>query len=372
MQGTRLIAALLAGTAATVTMAAIVPSEADVSISPMMAVTGFTLYEPPDRFEHSWYDYMQSASGGPSPGNKPTAYPTDYQKYPYRAVFFGGYENRNNQQGYDSAMFVVYSKVPASDIFTFAYEQSRGTYGNIRATAKSMTKLGWDDDDECVVVYNSWGGVSSGQVNIYHYAFSTYVTYREPYYFDFDFYYQDCGALQMNGLGNLTNVPYGYILTCKNLDGTGGGSQSGSSSSGSGGSSGGGSSGREIPSGVPGGAGSISVPDDTWDDWKTSSGGGSNPGKYPWEDEKNIPEKDWKPTIPDYPGGSEDDNRNNDVWQTPEYTPPDLPFTDDDINIPKMPDVNFPSVPIPDFQFPGIDYQPEVSGSWPPPFPGTN
>ena len=383
MKTSNLLASIAIGTAATISMAVITPSEADASISPRMEVTGFDLYDPPDRLNHAWYDYTDS-QGSPSPGNQITEFPTQYAKYPYRAVFFGAFEDRNHLQGYDSTVFVVFSTKPVLDNFKFEYLESRGFYGHIRATL-----TGWSDDDVFLVGYNNWGGVSSGQVNVNHWGTARYITYRDPYYFEFDFYYQDCGALQMDGLRNITDVPYGYILTCTDSNGSGGGSQSGSSSSssGSGGSSSSsgsaGSSSNPAP-GVPGGPGSIPSPESSWSDWDQSSSIGSNPDKYPWEDESNDPSKDWNPTIPNYPGGSEGDTgEQGDTWTLPEYSIPDIPFTDNDLNIPPMPDMNWPEVPIPDFNFPdmpqmpdatppALDYYPEFAGGWPPPFPGTN
>lgn len=375
MQKKCLIASLIILVVILVTIALIVFFNDDVQILdddiPTMDIIGFDLYNPPDRLVHSWFDYTDG-KGGPSPDNKPTDTPTFMAKYPYRAVFFGGFEDRTHTQGYDSGVFIVFSTKPVLDNFTFEYKSTRGPYGNIRATLND-----WADDDVFIVGDNTWAGVSSGQVNVYHWATTRHVTYKDPYFFTFDFYYQDCGTLQMTGLRNIADVPYAYILTCTDSNGLGGGSQSGSSSSGSsssgssGGSSGGGNS---VPSGIPGGPGTFPEPESSWSDWEQSGGGRSNPETYPWEDDNSIPEKDWNPTIPNHSPGSEaDTGEKGDTWELPEYTIPGLPFTTDDLNIPPMPELNFPAIPgMPDATPPSLDYYPDEAGAWPPPFPGTN
>jgi uncharacterized membrane protein YgcG len=414
---------------------------ADGLIQPYVQVRGFEYYKNPNHFN---MDYSMGPDGGSAVWN---------ELYPYRATFFGAMKTNatGSAQGYDSMMYVLYSKTPTVNFLSFQYLTTRSSTGHIRATATtaSLDKFGVRSDSEWVLMYRPWQGVQEGDQTLYTYNFTTYSDSSLPFSFDFDFVYMNEGnnnTGSVQGLLSIPGVQYGYQYYCTSspegphAEGAepgspgglpGGGSSSGGdgSSSGGGGSSGGdgsssggdgSSSGDDNPHGgdgtssgdddppekcpcgcnhwsnqdvecsctcedcickkptSPGGgssSGGSGPPDDGYGEYDPpEEGGGRNPGDYPWEDDRNTPDLDWEVDVPDYPGGSEDDEgENGDTWELPEYDIPDPPFGDGDLNIPPAPSFDFPETPgMPEVNPPRLDYKPEAGGGWPPPFPGTN
>ena len=262
----------------------------------------FKDYIPPSRLDVGLYDWMDGAAGpgygSPSDGTKPDDVPTWQQDYPYRAFLFGADPNYQGQQKHDSNMFVIFSKLPEIDLFTFEYRSGAKVNfqtGYIRARfdpkdsllIKDDPRIPIDERDPDVRIVTTPGGVgvSSDPFSVPLSVISNYRIDLKSY-FDFDFYYQCCGNLDIKGLKNIMSVPYPYILTCQDPDGSGGGSQMPSNPGG--GSSGGGSSG-----GGSGGGGSSGGESSGGE----SSGGDDSPGGggKPWTGDT---------TMPDFPDGN--------------------------------------------------------------------
>ncbi len=73
---------------------------------------GFDDYDPPPALNVDWSG-LQS-------------YLSDYR---YRAILFGGRKNSGefSEQGHDTRMYIIYSKVPTTDAITFQYIESKGS-----------------------------------------------------------------------------------------------------------------------------------------------------------------------------------------------------------------------------------------------------
>ena len=278
----------------------------------------FKDYKPPSRLDVQLYDWMRP-NGSPSDGTKPDDSPTWQQDYPYRAFLFGGDPNSQGQQKHDSNMFVIYSKLPEIDLFTFEYRagtKARNQTGYIRVRFDPKDPLLVNDDpripvderDPDVMIVKTPGGVgvSPGPYSVPLSIISNYRIDLKSY-FDFDFYYQCCGTLEIKGLKSIMSVPYPYILTCQDPDGSGGGSQMPSNPGG--GSSGGGSSGGDSSGGSSSGG--------------ESSGAGDDPGGggKPWTGDT---------AMPDYPDGDAwagdtgDTGQTGYDWSLPSYGQEDV------------------------------------------------
>lgn len=374
-----LIAGLAVALAITITAAA-------------MSVDKFSDYNPPNILMIGWYDYFRdSIHSGPSSNNASTDWARWSAEYPYRAFFIGGKSNASAQQKHTAELFVVWSKKPSLNGFRFEHNTTRNSTGYIRAF---VNRYYYETSGDFVITNINAGDMTSGTLDCTQLSFAP--TYTTPghsidgeTYFDFDFYYQCTDKHQTNtqllSLSGLRNVmaPYAYILTCDD-HGSSGGSQSGSSddgSSGGGSSSGGSSSGgggggwhEDWPDKWPNGSGSSSSSnpyDPDKDDKKDYS---SNPNKdnYPWEDDKNTPDLSSSFPSSSHPKGAEEDTgERGGTWTLPEWSAPDdLPFGDNDLNIPPMPDMNIPDAPdMPVTDFPELQYTPDNAGGWPPPFP---
>lgn len=345
----------------------------------------FKDYKPPSRLDVQLYDWMRP-NGSPSDGTKPDDAPTWQQDYPYRAFLFGGDPNSQGLQKHDSNMFVIFSKLPEIDLFTFVYRsgtKTRNQTGYIRARFDPKDPLLVKDDpripvnertpDVRIVTAPGGVGVSPGPYSVPLFLTSNYrIDLKSS--LDFDFYYQCCGTLEIKGLKSVMSVPYPYILTCEGSDGSGGGSQMPSNPPG-GGSSGGGSSSE--PDKPPESSKPDPPPPSSWDtpskpgapDWKPPDYfNGSRPWEeenlyqYPWEDDRNIPDFDISiPETPYVPGPNDEAGENGDTWDLPKWGDISLPFTSDDLYIPENPvpgiDQMNPNYPL----FEGID-----DWSWPP------
>lgn len=355
---------------------------ATVVAAPLIAVNGFDLYEPPSNLDIVW---SKPSDNDYEPDQ------TNYvlsQSHPHKALFFGGKEDRtvgDQLQNYMTVVYIVYSKEPASEIFSFEWLPERAERGQIRAST-TRNKL---KEEDVVVLWREWPGINKTQENVYEYALTTWTSPQTlggtKYQFDFDFYYEDVGSLELDGSRNVTECPYDYILS-QGGGSSGGVSRPGNSSEPSGGDD-------DSPS-KPSSEGDYTSRPPGWKDptvsnpesssspsWDESSDGGSNSDKYPWE--SSSPDLEMGPSgSGDYSQGSEGDTgEQGDTWTLPEYSSPDLLFTDDDLNIPAMPELNFPDVPIPDVPTPPLpdlpmpdapilEYSPDNAGNWPPPFPG--
>jgi len=363
------------GVAAVLIASAVGVSAAVLHALNSVEITDFEDYKPPSRLDVITYDYMDEHG---SPSATPTEYPTWQADFPYRAFLLGARPTSNNgTQDHDCVIYVVYSKTPTLDFFSFTYMPGTKTSnqtGYIRADYAD----GWDTmgrDKDWLIMSWSRTGVTAGSETVPLYSQSTYPSVVGRKYFDFDFYYQCCGTLSINGLRNITDVPYPYILTCTDLSGNGGGSQAGSSSTGSGGDSSGGSSSGGGSSGGSSSRIEVSiVDDDIPDDWEFSvpADGESSDSSYPWEDDSNTPDLDGNISSPPYVNNGEDgEGENGDTWSLPEWNLPDgLPFGTGDLNVPDFPvDIQegYPDFPgnmqegYPDLVFP--------SGAWPPDMP---
>ena len=275
------------------------------------SVADFEDYKPPVRLDVIKYDYMTSTG---SPSATPTSFPTWQLKFPYRAFLLGARPTSNNgTQKHDCVIYVVYSKTPTLDFFSFTYmpgTKSSTQSGYIRADYTD----GWDTmgrDKDWLIMSVSRTGVTPGNETVPLYSLANYPSVTGRKYFDFDFYYQCCGTLSINGLRNVTDVPYPYILTCADLNGNGGGSQAGSSSTGSGGSGDDSSS----SGGSSSGGGSSGGGDSSSGDGSSSgSSGDSSSGGGGWESGYEFPSESGSQG-----GATGDTGERGDGWTLPEW-----------------------------------------------------
>lgn len=310
-----------------------------------MTVDSFTDYNPPDYLYIHWYDYMKDdvppdgTSGAATVNNTISNHPRWSVEYPYRAIFLGGTPAKVIDY------YVVYSKEPSTDLFTFEYiSGNKSTYqiGRIRAYISS-NKIGAGKDFRIFRVgHNSDGTpslISGGSETRFDVSGSGVGTSNGKAYFSFDFFY-DCasehqqyaGDLNISAVTNINGVPYKYVTKC--LDHVGGhntgGSGGDSSSSGNGGLSGdkntsgnggkhgwgtgdygGGVNKNDIVSGNDGG-GYTSRPDmelSVPDDWKK-----------PIEDNYNsMPTTEYKPDFPEYIPAEGDTGQTGESWELPTW-----------------------------------------------------
>lgn len=350
-----------------------------------MTVDSFTDYNPPDYLYINWYDYMKDdmppdgTSGAATVNNAISNHPRWSVEYPYRAIFLGGTPSKVIDY------YVVYSKVPTTDLFTFEYtsgEKSTYQIGRIRAYISSG-KVGSGKDFRIFRVgHNSDGTpslISSGAETRFDVSGSGVGTSGSKYYFSFDFFY-DCasehqqyaGDLNISGVTSISSVPYKYVTKC--IDHVGGHNTGGSS----GGSSSSGSSGQKWGNGQYGGGidwgsgGSPSINSgggygsrndiklSPSDDWQSTYEGGAGKS-YSWEKDSNIPNFDFSITIPPFTGKGEGDTG---------YSGGTIP--DFSVKPPPLIDFNFtsPSMPGKDtFTIIGIPPELYFSSNWPPKVP---
>jgi hypothetical protein len=320
---------------------------ASVGAYAAMAPAGFADYEPPASLDIQLYDYMHP-NGNPS--TNPNDEPTWQHDYPYRAYFHGAEETTNSfsEQGYDTRFYVVLSKSPALEAFTFTYSASRGNhYGYIHAVPTVPIDIG----DDVRVLYFTGQGVTPEELTVQMRGLP-----NDFGGFYFDFFYAGDSDFEPEGVRTIPGVHYDYILT------GGGGSEGGNQSSGGGSSSGGNSSG--------GGSSGGSLPSE-YNPYESSGPGiWESEGNYPWEDE-DAPDTSWSPEVPPYvPDGEGDTGEQGDTWTLPDWNPIAPPFSDEDITIPDMPGEYEQSTP----DMPGnfAEGYPEPvypGGTWPPPMP---
>jgi len=217
------------------------------AVIPWDELEAFADYTPPIRLDVTRFDYMKEDQ---SPSATPTQWPTLQLEYPHRAFFVGGAPTRNSgSQQHDVNVYIVMSKTPVLDCFTFTYRPgTKQNYqtGYIRANFAD----GWDVmglGKDFVILNVSATGMPSGPLAVPLKGLPTYPGSLGYKYFDFDFWYICCGDLNIPGLSSIEDVPYGYIRRCGEQEGSGatssesGGSSGGSGSGGSPGDSSGGS-----------------------------------------------------------------------------------------------------------------------------------
>lgn len=363
-----------------------------ITVAATMAasVDDFNYYTVPEKLKIQWYDYRNGSTWTQNPKDDPTIYSTHFK---HRAVFFGGYRSSSASQSdyYKAYVYIIYSSEPVTELFTFRYLPSRSTHGSIRCTAKNTYSLGQSADKKALVVWTNPNiDIKSATTDytLKSYVFSSWSKPGSTYYFDFDFYFSCEGSLQVDGVWNIPDVPYQYILKCKD---TGGHSGPGASEPPGGGSPGGGSSSGGNSSESSGGGGSPPGGDEP------PEGGGSSSGEpseeppleenssYPWES-GDGPGNDFNPGVPEYANNGEDgEGENGSTWKLPEWETPSKPFSPDTLPdyplpgglIPKHKEPAFPHNDLeysrPEFPFPDLEYSqpdvPQLPGGWPPPLP---
>lgn len=281
-------------------------------VTTSMSAAGFDDYDPPSALNMDWSGLQPFLSD-----------------YPYRAVLFGGRKNSTSfaEQGHDTRMYIIYSKVPSTDAFTFQYVESKGSNsGYIRATIDWEKLYGEASDTR--VFFHEWTGIDPDDFD--RVPASNFVSYGKPsssnIYFDF---WYECephsgggSHLTVQGLGSVDYVPYGYILHCTGgsapSSSSGAGAKPGSSSGSGGGSSGGGSSGDGSNSG-----GGSSGGDSSW--------GGGLPGDndpYDNDDDSRYPsgpEPDGGlPASNEGRGGTGDTGETGGTWTLPRWGEADV------------------------------------------------
>ena len=204
-----------------------------------MRVEGFTRYDPPG----AW-DFVRNTNW--------TGLTSNFQHY---AVFFGGrpqstFSNQVINQNYHGRLTVVMSRVPIADLFDFTYRPNRGTndYGYIRADFSKAVRNGdisftRPENANAMIFSRSWPGILPDDYVLrggpYRFVLDTLPAVSvSPQFFDFDFYYQCCSGFNIQGVRNIPNVPYPYILTCRGHGGSGGSAPGTGGGGGSGGTGG--------------------------------------------------------------------------------------------------------------------------------------